>query len=119
MFFNKRELEDIHYTCSMIKYISEETSNKPSDIVRYLAPYGIKWLLENASSCHCLDFELMSERLIDKFGIKKGHAEQRKRILSYIDTGEIYKVIAVGLSYDYHLPIVKAIQEAFSFDCPV
>ena len=92
---NDKQKNDIYYVCCLIEYISRETKNKRSDIVKKIGIEGINNLYETAEVNHCLTFEEVSDEVINKYEIKEGKfdnvAQCKYEVPSFMAIGKDYK----------------------------
>lgn len=113
----KKEDNDLFFTCSLIDYIARKTKNKRSDIVDALGRASIEKIYDLADVYHSDNIETVSDDFIAKAGIMEGSFDNITDALyaipSHWDIGKVYKRLILGIAKEKNLSVIDALFEAY------
>jgi hypothetical protein len=113
----KKEENDLFFTCSLIEYIARKTKNKRADVVSALGHRNIEKIYELADVYHSDNIETVSDEFIKKASISQGDfdnvAAARYAIPSHWDIGKVYKRLILGIAKEKKISVVDALFEAY------
>lgn len=99
--------DDLFYVCTLIEYTGRKTNNSRKAIVQALGEEGIKKQLHDACVNHCLNFEQVSDELIERYNIQTGSFDTisncKYTIPSVTSIGRLYSRLIMDCSQNDNL----------------
>ena len=95
---------DLFYVCALIETIGRITLNRRGAIVKALGIPGIEKQLRDAPVNHCLQFEQVSDEVIQQYAIENGSfdpiAKCKYTVPTPQDIGKLYAMLVESLRDD-------------------
>ena len=116
----KRENNDLFFTCSLIDYIARITKNHRRVVVNALKNERIAKIYELADVYHSDNIEKVSADFIADADIKTGTfdnvADCDYTIPTHWDIGKVYKRLIIGVAAHKEIDVIDALVEVYNSD---
>ena len=116
----KKENNDLFFTCSLIDYIARITKNRRQDIVNSLGKERIAKIYELADVYHSDNIEKVSADFVNEANIKIGSfdnvADCDYTIPTHWDIGKVYKRLILGVAEHKTIDLIDALVEVYNSD---
>ena len=116
----KKENNDLFFTCSLIDYIARITKNRRQDVVNALGKERVAKIYELADVYHSDNIEKVSADFVNEANIKIGNfdnvAECDYTIPTYWDIGKVYKRLIIGVAEHKKINLIDALIEVYNSD---
>ena len=116
----KKENNDLFFTCSLIDFIARMTKNRRRDVVNALGKERITKIYELADVYHSDNIEKVSTDFTNEASIKTGNfdnvADCDYTIPTHWDIGKVYKRLILGVVEHKKIELIDALIEVYNSD---
>ena len=103
---------DLHYVCSLLVYIAQETNNYISDIIKLVPKKELTKQLKFAHINHCLAIEEVVEDIVGKLNIPNGNFYGLGKEFEYVTLGDVYKAFVISYYLNYRHKLNLELEDA-------
>jgi hypothetical protein len=114
----QKEHNDLFFVCSLIEYIGRKTNNHRNVVVNAIGKERLQHIFDLADVYHSENIDKISDELIEKHNIEKGHfdniASANYTIPTFWDIGKVYKRLIIAVSVSENKRVVDVIAEVYN-----